>query len=464
MSKLILPSGLGKLTVPHYDYAPHIQEMEVELLKLASNEFRRLMICIPKRHGKSEIANLFISWLLISRPDLRILRVMEVSDTAEMEALHVLKCIQDWGPRLNNVYLDRRQCAKAYFKTTAGGELRSLGMSGSAESWTFDVIVADDILVDPFAVRSPARRNQIYGDLQQKFFSRVTPTGQTKFLFIGSRRHPDDPQGRLLERDLYMHTSDYEKWHYIHQPAILDEDLDTERALWPTSREFTLSSLKTLRDQKISDGLAWEWFCDMQNDPISSPDMLAFDAKWLKSEKILYTFPKEALPAAKFKVLATDPSMGAGNEWNDFWSSLYLHITHDGTVFVDDSYIAVAKPDAIVPMMAELVARHQDMDIAPFESNAGGVYAAELIKRECDTRGLRFPTVFKTYTSRSEDEKIARITINLWDILSKDKLRIRDTPMNRQLLRQLQQFPTAKLDAPDSLATGVIVLKDLLAA
>ena len=100
------------------------------------------------------------------------------------------------------------------------------------------------------------------------------------------------------------------------------------------------------------------------------------------------------------------------------------------------------------------------MDIAPFEANSGGIYAAELIRRECDTRGLRFPVVFKTYGSGSQDEKISRITFHLWEILMSGKLKLRDTPMNQQLFRQLCQFPTAKLDGPDALATGIIVLKE----
>ncbi len=460
MGKVILPSGLGKIHVPGWDNAPHIQEMERELLFLASGIYRRLLLSTPIRHGKSQLTNLFIAWLLISCPWLRILRVMAVSDTAEMQALDVMKIIDRYGDRLNHVRLDRRKHAVSHFMTEAGGELRSVGASGNVESWTFDWIVIDDLLTDPYEIRNFNRRDQIYKDLQTKFFSRVSPTGKTKFLFIGSRRHPDDPQGRLLEADRHV-LDPKDHWHYHHRAAILNEGTANEQALWPTSREFTLEGLRKIRDQKIADGVAWEWAANFQGDPTGSPDTLAFDPKWLKAEKIFYDFEPQALPKAKFKVLTTDPSMGAGNEWNDFFASLYLHIAEDGTIYVDDCYLAVAKVDAIVPMMANLIGRHQDMDIAPFESNAGGVYAAELIKRECDTRGLRFPTVFKMYGSG--DDKISRITLNLWEILSHGKLKIRDTPMGRLLLSQIQQFPTAKLDGTDALATGIIVLKEMLA-
>jgi len=459
--KVILPTGLGLLCVPGWDPATHILDMEQSLLKLARGDYRKLMISIPIRHGKSMMANLFIAWWLISRPESRILRVMASATTAEMEALEVLRMVETWGPKLNGVVMDKRKCAAAHFKTSKGGELRSIGVSGDVESWTFNLVVIDDALTDPYEVRSFNRREQIYKDLNTKFLSRVDPMGRTKFLYIGSRRHPTDPQGKFLEADRQQPDPN-ERWHYHHRPAIYDEGMESERALWPTSREFNLEGLKRLRDEKIANGVAFEWASLFMNDPTGSPDTLAFDPKWFRPENIFYDFPSEALPPAKFKVLATDPSMGAGNEWNDFFASVYMHIADDSTIYVDDSYLAVAKPDAIVPMMTAFVGRHQNMDIAPFEANSGGLYAAELIKRACDAHGYRFPVIFKTYTCRSEDEKVSRITLNLFEILSASKLKLRDTPMNRQLYAQLQQFPTGKLDGPDALATGIITLKDML--
>ena len=113
-------------------------------------------------------------------------------------------------------------------------------------------------------------------------------------------------------------------------------------------------------------------------------------------------------------------------------------------------------------MVTGLVARHQEMDFSAWEDNSGGIYAAELVKRECDSRGLRFPIIMRHYGSGAGDEKIARITLNLWEILMNKRLKLRDTPMNRILYRQLQQFPTAKLDGPDALATGVMTLKEMI--
>jgi hypothetical protein len=197
---------------------------------------------------------------------------------------------------------------------------------------------------------------------------------------------------------------------------------------------------------------------------MASPDALKFDPAWFDQEEMFYAVdtPIESLPEAKFKIICIDPSMGAGTETSDFFAAIYCHITNDGEVYVDDSWLAVAKPDTIIPAVADLFMRHQDIHAAPFESNAGGMYCAKLIRDETLRMGYDPPMRFKQYTSRSADEKISRITLNLWDILAKRKVKLRDTPYNRILFRQLRGFPTEKMDGPDALATGVIVLKELL--
>lgn len=457
---LVLPTTIGRLRIPGYDVAPHIAAMERRFLQLVYGDYRRLIIAIPIRHGKTEYINLFIAWLMIFYPRVRILRVMADASTCEMQSHSVIEIVEEWGPKLNGVRLDTRKKAVSHFKTDKGGELRSLGFAGSAESWTFDYIIVDDPLVDPYEIRNPDRRMQVYQDLHTKFFSRVNPVGVTRFAFIGSRRHPDDCQGKLLDADRTVNPD--QQWTYHHAPAIINEYSDDEQALWPSSKEFDLAGLRATRDKYIADGVGWEWSSKFQNDPMASPDALAFDPAWFKAEEMFYDFDSSMLPEPKFKVIAFDPSMGAGTETSDFFAAVYMHIATDGTIYVDDSWLAVAKPDVIVYAASELVARHQDVQIIPFESNAGGLYCAELIKRELDRRGLAFPAVFKQYTARSGDEKIARITLNLWDILAKRKLRLRDTPWNRILFRQLRGFPTEKMDGPDALATGVIVLKELL--
>ena len=246
MARIILPSGLGLLCVPGYQIAQHIQDLEAMYMGLARGKYRRLLLSIPIRHGKTEYTNLFLATLLMSRPETRCLRVMATARTAEEKALSVLKYIDEWGPKLTGVRLDRRKHSVGDFRTEQGGGLLSIGKEGDVEGWGFDWIFIDDLLVDPYEIRSPNRRDQVYRDLHSKFFSRINPMGSTRFAFIGSRRHPDDPQGRLLEADKKI-PDPRQHWYYHHSPAIFDEYTDHERALWPDSKEFNLEGLRAER-------------------------------------------------------------------------------------------------------------------------------------------------------------------------------------------------------------------------
>lgn len=466
MARAILASGLGTLVIPGYQIVPHIQDLERAFMDLVWGRYRRLLVSIPIRHGKSEYSNLFIATLLISRPETRCLRVMATSTTAEEKAMSVLKYVDHWGPKLTGVKLDRRKHSLGDFRTEAGGGLRSVGKEGDVEGWGFDYIFIDDLLVDPYEIRSPVRREQVYKDLQTKFFSRVNPMGSTRFVFIGSRRHPDDPQGRLLEADAAI-KDPRDRWHYHHRPAILNEGTDHEEALWPTSQEFDLAGLRAERDKKIADGVLWEWSSLFQNDPTAAPDMLAFDPAWFNPpEKLFYDCPPEALPAIKHRVMAFDPSMGDGSALNDYFAVVWLLFTATGDIFVDDSFIQQAGPDAATAASVSMVKRHQDADVVAFEANAGGKYIAKLISDECVRQGLLFPVVFKQWSGGKSDldmgDKMGRISLALWEKLSRGKIHLRDTPHNRVLFRQLRGFPTEHDDGPDAVSTGDLVLRELL--
>ena len=136
------PSDLGLKKIPGYQVAPHIVEMEAAFLRLYRGEYRRLLLLsIPIRHGKSEYANLFISWLLIFNPHFRILRVMAArqdrrNGSGPRNRLHR----KIWAGIDRSATISRRKAAVSHFQMEQGGELRSVGGGeGDVESWTFSI-------------------------------------------------------------------------------------------------------------------------------------------------------------------------------------------------------------------------------------------------------------------------------------------------------------------------------------
>lgn len=467
--KVLYPSTVAQRMVSEYRVAPHIKAMENFVLRVVRGDFRKGVISIPIRHGKTQYINGLIGFLLISDPSLRILRVMENATVCETQALQVLKFLRDWGPKLTGCTLESKRSGLAEFMTTAGGGLKSVGMLGTAESLTFDWIIGDDCLVSPDAVRNPFRRDQIYADYKAKFLSRINPTRQTKFLYIGSRRHPSDIPGNLFRTNQGIKDV-REKWYYHQTAALLNEGTDREAPLWSVADgnlEYgTVEQLQAKRDELVEDGQAWQWSCFFQNDAQSAPDNLAFDPSWFNEKEMFY---RELDPSISFshKVLSFDPSMGEGKKENDFCAGIMQKFTANGTRYVDDCYVQQAPPDVAVRGFVDLIERNQDYTLAVFEANAGGRYVKKCVREACEARNIRWENVVeKTWTSGKTNmdmsEKIGRISLDLWEPLSKKKVFLRSTPYSRILYKQLRGFPTEHDDGPDAMATGNIVLRQLL--
>ena len=147
--------------------------------------------------------------------------------------------------------------------------------------------------------------------------------------------------------------------------------------------------------------------------------------------------------------LSTQAIRGDGAETNDYFAALYVRFTADGFVYVDDSYLAVAPPDTAVEMTAALCERHQDAQIVVFEANAGGRYVAKCIKERLEAKGLQFPVVFTRIglpaaRNSTTPTNWAASQLPFGKNYPSRKIKLRDTPWNRVLYRQLRGFPTEK--------------------
>src|ERR1700739_229101 len=240
ISEVPTPSTLGFLYKSDFEFAPHVIEMEKTFLNLFNNRLpnkeTRLILAHPKRHSKSFYLNLFISWCLVNNPKLRILRFMDSQKTAEMEAEEVLRIVEEWGPKTTGNTWNPRRKSKTTPYMQAGGYLDSRGRDSNPDGWSYDILIGDDCLTEPADIRNPRIRDQVFRDIMQKFYSRVDPIGNPLRIYIGSRMHPQDVAGRLLE--LNETATPENKWYYSKKAAIIDEGFVTERALWPNSKEF----------------------------------------------------------------------------------------------------------------------------------------------------------------------------------------------------------------------------------
>src|ERR1700752_324906 len=142
-------------TFPRYRTAPHHRIIAGQLERIERGEIDRLMLLVPPRHGKSELASKRLpAWFLGRQPHKQFI---SVSATAELAA--------DFGREVRNIInspeyraifdttLAEDSQAKGKWHTADGGIYYSLGVGGSVLGRGGDAILIDD----PFGSMKEAR-------------------------------------------------------------------------------------------------------------------------------------------------------------------------------------------------------------------------------------------------------------------------------------------------------------------
>jgi predicted phage terminase large subunit-like protein len=225
--------------------APFHRELCRALERVVTGETTRLIINIPPRSGKTEVAvKMFIAWCMGHFPDAEFIhasysKTLATSNTAEIrdimshEAFAALFGAPSFRADTN---------AKDHFKTTQGGHVYATGSEGTITGFgagkmrdTFGgAIVIDDPHKAGEANSETMRRNVLdwFGTtLESRKNSRDTP-----IILIMQRLHEDDLSGFLLN------GGNGEHWDHLNIPAITEGG----DSFWPSNSNFHLSNLRRI--------------------------------------------------------------------------------------------------------------------------------------------------------------------------------------------------------------------------
>lgn len=190
----------------------------------------RLILAVPPRHGKSQLASdMFPSWVLGHHPDWPLI----VSSYAQELPIQFSRNIRDRisTPDFKAIFpgVDVRPDAKGVeaWKTTKDGGLKAIGVGGGLTGFGGRILIADDLIKDAEAASSDLILKNTWEWYQMVFRSRLAPGGG--ILLIGTRWHWHDPTGRALELDAQLAKAgvpDYERenWELVSYPAIAEHD------------------------------------------------------------------------------------------------------------------------------------------------------------------------------------------------------------------------------------------------
>jgi hypothetical protein len=306
----------------------HIRWIEAILATMAPEaENRRLMILAPPRHGKTQLLLHFCTWLIVRNPHIRIAWIAGAKDLAE-DWIASLEDELETNEKLKKDFLapgqsfrpgkrSRRSWSRSQFTVdTRTLVVKSPTMIASSRgskilSRDIDLLIADDI-EDHGSTIQPAMREQTRHWFATDVGSRKE--GHTAHIFIGSRQHPDDLAGHLIESDAWqtiIETAHSETCEI----SELEVAAHVECMLWPTRHNFRWL-MEQLASFETTGGRAL-WEMVYLNRP-TAEGMMMFEREPVLAarnfERGLFEYPEQSILVA-----GLDPS-GTGHQASFLWA------------------------------------------------------------------------------------------------------------------------------------------------
>jgi predicted phage terminase large subunit-like protein len=202
--------------------------VEHRLLKPDGTPYRRLLVTMPPRHGKSETLSKYTpAWFLRKYPQRKVGLASYEADFAATWGKAVKSILEEAKDPLGAA-LDPSSRAGARWNLKAGGGMFTAGVGGPLTGKGFHLGIIDDPIKNAEEAASEVRREAVWDWFRSTFFSRMEPGGV--IVLIQTRWHEDDLAGRCLREEPG-------EWFHLNIPAIAGVDDPLGRrpgeALWP---------------------------------------------------------------------------------------------------------------------------------------------------------------------------------------------------------------------------------------
>ena len=260
-------------TFPQYQTAEHHKLIAETLEKVERGEIDRLMISMPPRMGKSELATKrFPAWFLGRNPDKQVITASYNSDLAGDFGRQVRNIFREQLFRnvFDDVTLAEDSQAANRWSTNYGGSYVAAGVGTAITGRGAHLLLIDDPIKDREEAESESRRNLVYSWFTSTAYTRLMPGGA--IVVIQTRWHEDDLSGRLLADEV----KGGDKWHKLILPAIMSDG----SALWPD--RYPIEALRRI-EKAIGPR---DWSALYQQDP--TPDDGTFFLKhWFERHETI---------------------------------------------------------------------------------------------------------------------------------------------------------------------------------
>ena len=420
--------GFASSVYPGFKIGPHHRKLAKIFTDVIEGRKKRVIINIAPRMGKSEFSSyLFPAYFLGKYPQKKIIM-----------GTHTAGLSEDFGRRIRNL-LDTEeyreifpqtlvaddQKAAGKWSTSTGGQYYAAGVGGALAGRGADLFVIDD----PHSEQDVKTNSRLAFDTAWSWFQtgplqRLMPGGA--IIVIMTRWSLLDLTGRLITYQ--AKNPEAEPWEIVELPAILHEDTENEKSLWPEQWPLaTLKSTKAALDPKY-------WNAQYMQQPTAENSAIV-------SRKMWRIWPGENPPRCDYVIQSWDTAFEVKNN-SDYsacttWGVFYNEEEGDAPqVILLDAF----KDRMTFPDLKQTALKHYkewEPDAFIVEKKAAG---APLIQ---ELRATGIPV--QEFSPSRGNDKLVRLNA-VADLFSSGKVWAPDTRWAREVIEEMAAFPVGEHD------------------
>lgn len=287
---------------------------------VAEKKSPRLMLFMPPRHGKSELASkTFPAWHLGRYPNHEFIACSYSGSLAMGFSRKVRGFLRDQQYQsLFETRLDPESQGAEQWLTTEGGGYVAAGVGGPITGKGAHILVIDDPVKNREQAESETARQTAKDWYTSTAYTRLAPGGG--ILVILTRWHDDDLAGWLLEQE----KDGGDSWEVIKYPAIAEEDEKYRKKHEPL-HPARYDSDALMRIQKAVGPR--DWSALYQQNPVAD------EGEYFKLGMFQY-YKDKSLENKKLKVYcAWDLAIGKADR-NDFSVGVVVGVDQEDKMYV----------------------------------------------------------------------------------------------------------------------------------
>lgn len=306
----------------HKDICEHLEWFSAAV---AAGESPRLMLFMPPRHGKSELASrIFPAWHLGHYPNHEVIACSYAGSLANDFSRKVRGLIRDssFQTVFPGVELAKDSQSVEQWNLDQGGGYTAAGVGGPITGKGAHVLIIDDPVKNREDAESASTRQSIKDWYTSTAYTRLAPGGGV--LIILTRWHDDDLAGWLLSQ---QEKGEGDEWKVVRYPAIAEYDelfRDEGEALHPD--RYPINALERI---KRAVGPR-DWSALYQQNPVAD------DGDYFKREDFQW-FDQNHLPPLEEMNFYTAWDLAIGQkERNDFTVGITVGVDRQDNLWVVD--------------------------------------------------------------------------------------------------------------------------------